>query len=144
MINYICKVELEDNFRFQLIHIQKRPSKMNRIAVYEIHHTEWFRIRWRLSTHLAAIPADVILDADQEFTEIIQIFSVLHTVSSSWNWICCAADFQFFAVHFWQIRQRKRQLAHHVRWQSCAAHIGIHWIRNAFSDGQSNRPTSSP
>ena len=46
---------------------------MNRIAVYEIHHTEWFRMCWRLTKHLAAIPA-AILDAGREFTEIIRNF----------------------------------------------------------------------
>ena len=73
MFNYICNVEWEDNFRFQLI--QKRASKMNRIAVYEIHHTEGFRIPYSLTiVNTPGYSGSCDLDADREITELIRKF----------------------------------------------------------------------
>ena len=73
MINYICNVEWKDSFRFQLI--QKRPSKMNRIAIYEIHHTEGFRIPYSLTiVNTPGYSGSCDLDADREITELIRKF----------------------------------------------------------------------
>ena len=47
MINYVFKVRRDDLFRFQLI--QKRPTKTNRIAVYDIHFDEDFNIPFSLT-----------------------------------------------------------------------------------------------
>ena len=41
MINYVFNIQSDDPFRFQLI--QKRPTKTNRIAIYDIYHNEEFK-----------------------------------------------------------------------------------------------------
>ena len=47
MINYVLNIQSDDPFRFQLI--QKRPTKTNRIAIYDIYHDEEFKIPFSLT-----------------------------------------------------------------------------------------------
>ena len=47
MINYVFNIQSDDPFRFQLI--QKRPTKTNRIAIYDIYHNEEFKIPFSLT-----------------------------------------------------------------------------------------------
>ena len=46
LINYVCKVEWDDNFQFQLI--QEHPAT-TRVTVYDIHHADGFRIPFSLT-----------------------------------------------------------------------------------------------
>ena len=69
MINYVFNIQRDDPFRFQLI--QKRPTKKNRIAVYDIYHHEDFNIPFSLT--IVDTPSFVEdTEKNEEITEMIR------------------------------------------------------------------------
>ena len=71
MINYVFNIQSDDPFRFQLI--QKRPTKTNRIAVYDIHHDEEFNIPFSLTI----VDTPSFVDNPEKNEEITEMISDL-------------------------------------------------------------------
>ena len=80
MINYIFNVEWEDDFRFQLIDEQfadksKVESQTSCIMVYDIHHSEGFRIPYSVTIVDTPGYGDTKgLARDEEITEMVRHF----------------------------------------------------------------------